>query len=272
MGSELARRGVNCALPLWSARALIEAPDVVRDIHRENVAAGARLLTAATFRTQRFVLRGAGLAGRARELTRLAVALARQAAESSGEEIFVAGSVAPLADCYRPDLVPEDEILRREHADHVQNLADAGVDLFLVETMNSIREAAVAAELAVATKKAVVVSLVTEGHGKLLSGEPLEEAAAAVMPLGLAAIGINCVSSNVIGEEVKRLVRVAGGLPVAVYANTLSGGDRPDEYARRARQWFADGALLIGGCCGTTPAHMGALARAMGFGHHGAEG
>ena len=122
MGTELQRRGADTRLPLWSARALVEAPDLVAEIHREEVEAGADVLTANTFRTHRRTLAKGGLAERSRELSALAVRLAREAAPA-GRPVFVAGSIAPLEDCYRPDLVPEDAVLEREHSEQADSLS-----------------------------------------------------------------------------------------------------------------------------------------------------
>jgi S-methylmethionine-dependent homocysteine/selenocysteine methylase len=137
MGTELERRGASTRLPLWSARALFECPELVLAIHREEVAAGAEILTANTFRTHRRTARREGLEGRSAELTRTAVALAREAAREAGRPVFVAGSLSPLEDCYRPDLTPAGDAIEREHALQAESLAAAGVDGILVETQNT---------------------------------------------------------------------------------------------------------------------------------------
>lgn len=248
-------------LPLWSARALLDRPDLVDQIHRDNVAAGAEILTANTFRTQRGTLRAAGIdESRAGELTRLAVSLARDAARGAGREVFVAGSVAPLADCYRPDLVADRTTLEREHMAQVENLFDAGVDVMLVETMNTIREARAAVE-AVAARVSVVVSFVTDGRGALLSGEDLGDAVRSILALRPAAVGVNCVSASAIGAELGRLSAAAPGTAIAVYANTLADSVAPREYAEAALDWERRGARILGGCCGTTPDHISAVRR-----------
>lgn len=261
MGSELERRGLPSDLPLWSACALIASPEAVVEIHRENVAAGAEILTANTFRTGRIPLGAAGLGDRAKELTAHAVALARRAAEMADRRVFVAGSVAPLQDCYRPDLVPSDPVLEEEHCLHVANLIEAGVDLLLVETMNTVRELRVASGAAAATGLPVVASVVTDGAGRLLSGEPVEEAARAALRFLPAAIGVNCVRSASLGAEIGRLGAVVGETPMIAYANILSEADSPIVYAERAATWVEDGVRIVGGCCGTTAAHIAALRR-----------
>ncbi len=283
MGTELARRGVDTRPPLWSARALRTAPDLVRTIHAENVAAGADILTANTFRLHaRNVEREPGgffLEGKkdtsTRDLIARAVKLARNAARaetSPDRRIWIAGSLAPLEDCYRPDLVPDDPTLVREHRVMAEALAAAGCDLILVETMNAVRELVAATRAALATGLPVVASMVTDGEGRLLSGEPVGEATRALLSLAPspAAIGVNCVPARVIGDDLARLRAAAPGVPLSVYANTGRALDEaaglftdpvgPDAYARLAAGWLVGGGVaLLGSCCGTTAAHTAAL-------------
>ncbi len=125
-GTELNRRGVDTGLPLWSANALTTDTglNVLRQIHVDYLNAGADVLTANTFRTHRRALAGKG--HDARELTRRAVATAQEAVAQFGKPAQVAGSVAPLEDCYRPDLVPTDDECRDEHSERIQHLEEAG--------------------------------------------------------------------------------------------------------------------------------------------------
>jgi S-methylmethionine-dependent homocysteine/selenocysteine methylase len=280
LGTELERRGAATPLPLWSARALIERPELVAAIHLDYLEAGAELLTAGTFRTRRRTLARAGIGGRAEELTRLAVALAREAigsAEraatgSAAPRAFVLGSLAPLEDCYRPDLVPGDAELAREHAELAEQLAAAGADGILVETMNCVREAAAAARAAAATGLPVIVSFACDGAARLLSGEPLAAGLAAVEAADPLAVSVNCLPPGSADACVAALA--ASGRPFGLYPNLGApdpdGGfapseDRgPAELATRAGAWLAAGAAFVGGCCGTGPAHLRALAVAAG--------
>ena len=269
MGTELQRHDASTTLPLWSARTLLDDPELVWTIHGDEVAAGAEIVTANTFRTHARTLAKAGLEARAGELSARAVRLAHQAASAPGREIFVAGSLSPLEDCYRPDLVPEPEAVKREHAAQARFLAEAGVDLILAETHNSIREAAAATRAAKATGVPVIVSLVTDGAGRLLSGESLEDAAAALGPLAPAAIGINCVPAARLAEDLERLAAAAPGTPLIAYGNLGLPSDdsgwsftedlAPQDYAAEAERWIALGARIVGGCCGTTAEHTRAL-------------
>ena len=145
MGTELQRRDADTALPLWSARPLLRDPELVWTVHGDEVAAGADILTANTFRTHARSLAKAGLAPSAPESSpRGPSSSPTRRRPAPGREVFVAGSLSPLEDCYRPDLVPDDAALAREHGAQARFLADSGVDLILAETHNTIREAAAA--------------------------------------------------------------------------------------------------------------------------------
>ena len=195
--------------------------------------------------------------------------LAHQAASVPGREVFVAGSLSPLEDCYRPDLVPEQAAVEREHAAQARFLAESGVDLILAETHNSIREAVAATGAAKATGVPVVVSLVTDGSGRLLSGEPLGDAAAELLALAPDAVGINCVPAARLAGDLAVLAAAAPGLPLVAYGNLGLPADgpgwsfteelAPEGYAAEAARWIALGARIVGGCCGTTGEHTRAL-------------
>ena len=276
-GTELNRRGVNTDLPLWSARALLAAPEVLRQIHADYARAGAEIITANTFRTHRRSLAGGGLGERAAELTRQAVALARDGlreARIGPGAAFVAGSLAPLEDCYSPELVPPQAACEREHSEMARHLAEAGVDLILVETMNTIREAEAAVRAARATGLPVLASFVCRSDDRLFSGERVADAVRAIAPLGAAGLLVNCTPSTSIHRPFAELRAAAAELPAnppvcGLYANightddvtgwTSTADVEPLEYAQLASGWLNAGANLIGGCCGTTPAHIAAL-------------
>ncbi|MEE3274528.1 MAG: homocysteine S-methyltransferase family protein [Acidobacteriota bacterium] len=267
-GTELNRRGVGTELPTWSAKALWEAPDVLRAVHRDYVLAGAEIITANTFRTHRRSLDAAGYADKANLLTHKAVELARAAIQDAvpgnGEKVHVAGSIAPLEDCYSPHLVPDSETLSVEHYEMAPALADAGADLLLVETMNTIREAAVAAEVAVATGLPVMVSFVCGRDGRLLSGESIPVAAGTLSSCGVDAILLNCVPAPDLSVGLSMLAS-ATDLPIGGYGNVgyadnidgwvITDSVDPQAYAIHAESWMDMGARIIGSCCGTGPGH-----------------
>lgn len=276
MGTELARRGEDTGLPLWSANALMSAPEVVKQIHLDYLRAGAQVITANTFRANPRTLARAGQTGRSRALTRIAVDLARQAiadfqATHAAAHPLIAGSMAPVEDCYSPWLVPGDAELETEHGELARHLADAGCDLILVETMNTIREAVIAARAAAETGLPVWVSVTLNQHNDLLSGESLRDATRAVLTVKPDALMVNCipVAQTASAVVALRAATASARIRLGVYANaghieegewSMARGVTPEAYAEAATEWLAAGASIVGGCCGTSPEHIARLA------------
>lgn len=269
MGTELLRRGADTGLPLWSARALAECPETVRAVHADYVQAGADIITTNTFRTTPRTFRKASLPDASARLTAEAVRLAREA--RAGRDILVAGSIAPLEDCYHPECVPPDADLEREHSLHAERLAAAGADFLLAETMTTLREARAVCRAACATGLETAISFVCRGDGRLYGGDPLEDAVQAVADEGAAAVSLNCMHPRLVDTLVVRLLKLTG-LPVMAYGNVgRQGMERtgkelerevgPEAYAAHALGWLRAGAAAAGGCCGTTPGHIRLLSR-----------
>ena len=272
LGTELASRGVSTALPLWSAAALEAAPQVVGDIHRDYVRAGARIITANTFRTTTFTFQlaghdEAGAREAARAATGQAVSLARKAA---GGEALVAGSLAPVGDCYDPSAYPGDAIAEATYRQLAQWIAEAGADLLIVETQITLPELRLALEAASSTGLTVLVSCLVDRDTRLLDGTPLSTVVRAAEVGGARGILINCVTLPVARTGIEALARLTS-LPIGVYAN--AGQSQPSregrieklvsdrEYLAAVDGWVAAGARMIGGCCGTTPRTIAAMAR-----------
>jgi homocysteine S-methyltransferase len=276
-GTELARREVNVELPLWSARALLDEPEVVEQIHIDYLVNGSDAIITNTFRTHRRSLAKAGMEDRALELTRLAVEIARHARDTVKPEALILGSVAPLEDCYQPELSPSVEECRAEHAEMITHLLDAEVDFVALETMNTRHEALAAAEMArrLAPGRWIISFCnKTEGPpGVLLNGPPMID----LLPelTGAYAVGVNCMTAPSVEAQVKLL---RGLLPekvrIAAYGNighpepdgewVESDAIEPERYADYAESWIAAGATMVGGCCGTTPKTIAAIARRLG--------
>ncbi len=258
-GTELGRRGVDTRGPLFSAAALLSEAGIaaLRAVHREYVEAGAQVITANTFRTNP---RKAGT--RWRELTRRAVAIAHESGAA------VAGSIAPVEDCYRPGLRPPAGVARREHGELARALAEDGCDLLLVETVAAADEGLAAVQAAVETGLPVWVSAMAMADGRMRSGDDLDAFFRDAREAGAVAALINCVPPA--GVDVGLAAAAASGLPFGAYphmgeVDPAAGWPptevlTPDELAARAKRWLGRGATILGGCCGTTPAHVRALA------------
>ena len=280
MGRELRFRGVDILDTIWSANALIVAPDIVRAVHRDYIDAGADIITTNTYGVIRADLARAGIEDRFTVLNTLACQIATQARDEVGRHVLIAGSLPPLRGSYRPDRVGAFAAIEPRYREQAEVLAPH-VDLFLCETMASAAEGYAAAHAAVQTGKPVWVSwtLHEDRSGRLRSGETVAEAAAALAGLPIGGMLANCCAPESIAAAMGLLV--ATGLPyVGGYANTFVpvpedwtlDGDRetdgtlglrddldPDAYAAHAARWLDRGATVVGGCCGTRPAHIARL-------------
>lgn len=260
VGTELLLRGVPTPPPWWSAAALESAPGVLAAIHADYRRAGAQVHTANTFRTQ---ARTVGPDWR--RLTDLAVASCRRHGAAEGGR--VAGSLAPLEDCYRPDLSPSNP--RPEHRRMAQALAASGCDLLLVETFPHVGEALVATEEALRTGLPVWVSFTAGPDADLLRPAEVRAGAQEAVRLGAAAVLVNCVPATRTLPYLHALADL--GVPFGAYANAGAADealgwaghhDDPDaaeRYADLAEGWVAAGASLLGSCCGTGPRTIRAL-------------
>jgi len=265
-GTELDRRGVDIGMPLWSAQAIFNAPDVLKEVHASYLEAGADAIITNTFRTHQRSLAKAGMGGRAEELTHQAVSIACDARDAVKPEAMVLGSIAPLEDCYRPELTPEANICHHEHTQIIRHLIDGGVDLVLIETMCSASEVIAVSEAAAehATGKwAISFCLSTSGKpGVLQDGTPMADIAHNLRDAQF--IGINCVPATQMQEQVLHLRSLLpNNMPIAAYGNVGYANEEggwvstdaiePERYATYAMQWIDAGASIVGGCCGTTP-------------------
>lgn len=278
MGAELIRRGITPRTGLWSARALLDAPEAVVQVHQEYIDAGAQIITTNSYSTIPSYLAKAGMEESYQELTVVAAKLARQAVQATGHKALVAGCLPPLDESYRHDLVPADEPSQEIYAELVRVLS-AHVDLYLCETMSSAREGANAASAARAVDpdKPLWVAWTlheTPGTG-LRSGESLEQAMAAVQQYQPDAFLFNCTSPSAITAAVETLAELTNK-PIGAYPNSyhvpegwtldneksMGGRDMEEaEFIGYSQEWLAKGASIIGGCCGIGPEHIQAMSR-----------
>ncbi len=266
MGTELSVRGVDTPAPGWSANALEVAPETVMAIHRDYATAGAVVHTTATFRT-----RPGAVGERWEELAHLAVRLTREAVP---EDHLVAGSVAPVEDCYRPDLSPGPKTARKAHSGLCRVLCEAGVDLVLCETFADPREGLIAVECALDTGKETWVAFTPGPGADLLTPRELAAAGASAARKGASAVMVNCVSESKALPYLEALVGAVGdrSVRVGIYPNAgdagegLGWGAGPEgaiAFAELAARWVDVGATIIGGCCGTGPGHIAEVRRAL---------
>ncbi|WP_421912528.1 homocysteine S-methyltransferase family protein [Mesorhizobium sp.] len=274
MGQELVRRSKSEPTPLWSARVLIDEPDLVRDLHAEFIRAGARVITINTYSATPERLAREGAEDLFKPLQKRGIELARQACDSAGEA-SVAGCLSPLFGSYAPALTISYQETLDIYRRIVAEQAD-GVDLFLCETMASADEARAAVTAASESGKPVWVSWTLADHGtpRLRSGEALAAASSALGDLPVAARLINCCRPEAVSAALPELLALGG--PVGAYANGFTSVEAlkhggtvevlharhdldPEAYADQAMAWVEAGAGIVGGCCEVGPAHIAAL-------------
>jgi homocysteine S-methyltransferase len=272
MGTMLHAGGVSLDRSLPELN--VSHPDLVRSIHRAYIAAGAHVIETNTFGASRPRLARFGLAALAPELNRAGVRVAREAqAQAGSASLLIAGSVGPATPAGLGRRLALRE-LRDAFREQIEALCEGGVDLLILETFGSLSELVEAIGVARGVSDTPLVAQMTfVEDGRTLGGDSPEDVATTLSNLGVAAVGANCT----LGPQ--RLLDVLGelarwtGLPLAAQPNagppTLTDGrfqyasSDPAYFARHARRFVELGANLVGGCCGTTPAHIEAIAAAV---------
>lgn len=308
LGTELIARGVPLDSDQWSAEALRTAPDLISQIHAEYLNAGAQVHTANTFRT------GPAHCGtRWRELTQQAVSLVNQQiqeykqqkstkgtpadsrpseASRSGPKVTdstasdpksqyrLAGSIGPVADCYRPDLSPGQES-QGSHCEMAHYLVECGCDILFCETFANSDEATTAVREAAKTGHETWISLTAGPETDLMSPIAMATLAARCAEAGAGAVFVGCTPAACSLNYLREIEKLNLGIALGVSANagpingdygwhsvidrenkkTNAHATAAERYADLAQHWIDHGATLVGACCGCSPQHIAALAK-----------
>lgn len=280
MGKELLRIGAPFHQPEWSALALLEAPDFVRQAHQNFADAGATVITTNTYAVVPFHLGEERFTARGAELASLAASIARQVADGAGPPVQVAGSLPPLFGSYEPDKFDA------ERAPGMYRILVesqmSSVDFWLAETMSSTAEFDAIADAVAGDGRPFWASFTLDddaaiGSPRIRSGESIREVVRRVG--GRAeAILFNCSQPEHFTAAIAEASAALGdtGMRVGGYANAFVDKEpgyganeivlehredlTPSVYASMAAAWVASGASIIGGCCGIRPDHIAALA------------
>jgi homocysteine S-methyltransferase len=247
----------------------LRAPESVVTLHTSFIRAGADLIETNTFGANRRKLSQLYLEGDFERINSAGVKLAREAREVSGRDVFIAGSIGPLGDLAVPA-----ERRSELFAEQAAVLDGRGIDLFMVETFYDLDELESAIEAVRRVSSLPIVATLTFDEGaETLAGVSAADAAARLRPLGLAAIGANHGAGLHAALAALEAMGADGGPPLAALPNvglaSLSGGRviyphaTPEYFAEFAAHARALGARLIGGCCGTTPLEIAAIASAV---------
>jgi methionine synthase I (cobalamin-dependent) len=246
-------------------------PDIVRSAHAAYIAAGSQIIETNTFGGSRIRLAKSGLGERTIEYNLAAARLAREAA---GDRVLVAGSIGPLGEMVDPWGPISFTAARDVFAEQAQALTEGGVDFFIIETMFDLEEmrAAIQGVRSVTTLR-IVATMTFDQGGRTMMGIRPDTAANALLSMDADIIGTNCGRGPAETEVAIRAMMAA--CPDATFITQPNAGvphmengkatfdATPEDMARYAKSYVALGVRIIGGCCGSTPAHIKAMADAV---------
>lgn len=279
LGQEIYHRAHQPAHPLWSAKVMMDRPEIVKEVHEDFIKAGAKIITVNSYTATPSRLQRDGQIAWFETLQKQALKLAHEARKASGQQaddVQIAGCLPPLVGSYTNEERSFSE-LQQEYR-RIVAIQAPEVDLFLIETISNIREAKAATEVALETTLPVVLSFTlsdSQPH-KLRSGESLGAALAAVSAYPLRALLFNFSFPETISMGLEKLKDM--DIPYGGYANgftsvdalkpggtveALSAREDLDEqaYTQHALDWIAKGATIVGGCCEVGPSYIDHLHR-----------
>lgn len=272
MGTMLMNAGLEQgnASELWN----VERPDIIRQIHAGYIQAGAQIILTNSFGGNAIRLSSHGLGERVAEFNQAAARLARTEADIAEHPVVVGGSMGPIGEFIEPlGTITYDEVVT-VFVGQARALLDGGVDLFWIETMSDLKEveAAVVACRQVDEAVPIVATMTFDTKGRTMMGTKPEQAIQALVDMGVIAVGANCGNGP---DEIETVIQTMqqtqpdailvaksnAGLPEAqgdsfVYSAT------PEDMADYARRVQAQGARIIGACCGSNPQHIAAIVKA----------
>ena len=267
MGSQLIQRGLHLPKHIWSAQANIDAQEIVYDIHKKYIDAGANYITTNTFRSTPRSYQKIGL--NIEDATHMAKTSLKnavfQAKKASNNKCKVLGSIAPLEDCYSPNLFPGANIAKNEFIQLGKWFKDSEIDILLLETMNSIIETKTCLDAISTYNLPIWVSFVLKNDEHILSGETLSDAIQLVNNYNVDTVLINC---NPLKRTENALSIISNNWKKrwGIYPNLGVGEPSPDgnikeihsdeEFLHTYKNAIKLGASVIGGCCGSTPKHI----------------
>ena len=280
-GRELARRGAPFRQPEWSALALTEAPDIVKEVHLDFIRAGAEIITTNNYAVVPFHIGQDRFDKEVKDLVQVAVNQAKQAVKESGQKVLIAGCLPPLFGSYRADLFQEDEA--EKLVKPIIDTLTPHVDFWLAETQSCLKEVETVHALLPKDHRDFWVSFTLQDEIKreqplLRSGESIQQAAATIIRVGATAVLFNCCQPEIILQAILEIKKILPEhVQIGAYANAFppqnsqatanDGLDEvradlnPDLDLKFAQEWQAAGASLIGGCCGIGPEHISILSK-----------
>jgi len=251
-------------------------PDRIRAVHRSYIEAGSRVILTNSFGGTSFRLEMHNLQDRVIELNKAAAQNARTEADAAPDIVVVAGSMGPTGQLFEPMGILTFEDAKAAFAEQAKGLADGGVDVFWIETMSDLNEVKAAVEGARSVSDLPIVTTMSfDTHGHTMMGVSPVKAIETLGELDIVAIGANCgTGSDELEVAVKAMLEAKPDAIIVAKANAgipqvVRGGDivyngTPEVMAQYARNVRDLGVSMIGGCCGSSPKHIKAMAEALG--------
>jgi 5-methyltetrahydrofolate--homocysteine methyltransferase len=249
-------------------------PDKVRKIHRDYIQAGSQIILTNSFGGSSIRLETHGLSERVVELNRAAGANARAEADGAAQTVLVAGSIGPTGQLMEPLGTMSAAQAEQSFANQATGLAAGKVDLFWIETMSALEEvkAAIAGVRSVSDLP-IAVTMSFDSHGRTMMGVSPQDAVGELQTLDIQLLGANCgTGSDELIEAIQAIQAADPKLPIIAKANAgvpkMVGTEivydgSPEVMAAYTTKVWKEGARLIGGCCGSTPEHIRAMAEAL---------
>ena len=251
----------------------LSQPDLVRQVHEAYIKAGAEIIETNTYGANRFKLASFDLADKVKQINVRGAKLAREVREVSGQPVLVAGAVGPLGKPIKPVGLISAQEARSIFREQIEALLEGGVDLIILETIRDLEEMK---QAVIAAREVcdlpIVAQMTFEEDGRTQMGNTPAEVVAELEALGADVIGANCSTgpqrmARVIAEMAAHTSKPLSAQPNAGWPEMVGGRivyvSTPDYMADFGKRMAAGGARILGGCCGTTPLHIKALAEAL---------
>lgn len=249
-----------------------ENPEKILQLHSDFIEAGSDIILTSTFGGSMIRLEQSGLADRFYEVNSQAVTLAKEAVKNTNT--MIAGSMGPLGHMLKPMGLLDEKDAEKDYQDQARVLSDSGVDILLIETQFDLTEAAIGVNAALSVSNLPVVCSFSFDRGtKTMMGVSPAKFAQAIGKSGVAALGINCGKS--LDDNLNALKELADATDLPIWFKPNAGLPKltdtgqpvydvtPEIMASHVESWIASGAKIIGGCCGTSPAHLRSIADAV---------
>jgi methionine synthase / methylenetetrahydrofolate reductase(NADPH) len=246
-------------------------PELIQEIHRNYILAGAQVIETNTFGGNRFRLAEHGLADKVRDFNRRGVKIAREIRDTTGEPVLIAGSIGPLAQNFAPGGSLTWDDAQNAFKEQIEALMEGGVDFLLFETFTDFHELCQAIQVAhTVTDLPIVAQAIFTEEGRMFSGQEPAEFLRKIRDCGADVVGLNChlgpQGSLAIIEKLANAAKDFGylavhpnaGIPVRVRGRYYYEAN-PEYFANYVSKFVEMGAKYIGGCCGTTPEHIAAM-------------